>query len=182
MANMANYVLPAPTAWGNLRMYYAPADEETGAMPAFADLLSVGYVLEDSISTDIEEGDVRQLFEEGHILRDELRLDSTLTINFTIIGIPSAIATAFWDATVTGTGPTEIIQVNSLTNTNKYAIRLDAPATNSQALEAPFCTINMTPIISSEQGWTAECSATIIAGPANYTFRIVRMTEDRTVG
>lgn len=174
MADMTNYALPAPTAWGNIRLYYAEAAED-GAMVPFEDLISVGYVLEDSIETNNEEGDTLQLFEEGHILRDELRLNSTFSVTFTIIGIPPAIADAFWDAEVTGTGATQVIQVNSFVNNNRYAFRLDAPTVLSQAFEAPYCSVNMVPSITSTEGWTAECTITVLNGPADYAFRIVRV-------
>lgn len=149
-----------PSTWGHIILEIAES-ETSGAMPAT--LAQLGYVKEDTMSMETAEGDTLQLFESGHILRDEMKLEPTLTFNATVLQIPEAMKEAFWG--LNGT------KVKSMINGKKFAIRIKAPEIEgSEAFIAPYCSIAMTPVFAEKEGWSAALTVTIIKGPAEYLF------------
>ncbi len=132
---------------------------------------SMGNILEESLSIEKEDGTVLQLFEEGHILIDELHQEPTLKINATIIGIPEDIRQAFWNVETSGTGDARKVSVKSLLNSNKYSVKFAAEGVpGSETFEAPYCSVNMGPAYTSAQGWTATVVITILKGKSGRLF------------
>ncbi|NDV47795.1 hypothetical protein D0T49_12135 [Paludibacter sp. 221] len=111
------------TAWGNVKMYFG-TPTSTGEMPTT--LNTMGYILEDSLAIESEEGTTLELFEEGHILRDRLQLEGVISISATIIGIPDETRKAFWNVTESGTGDAKKVSVNSMVNNSKFAVKFAA--------------------------------------------------------
>lgn len=171
---MSNYSLPATTAWGNAKVYYGPA-LPSGQMPDLDTLINIGYIHQDEdINLEATEGDTLELIEVGGIVRDEMRQNGSLSLTFNVIGIHSDNSTAFWDATVEGTGETELITVRSLVNNNKYAVYLEPEAAGSQDMRIPYATVYMDPGYSSEQGWILPVTVNILTGPSGNMFMIGR--------
>jgi hypothetical protein len=158
---MANLVEVKPTAWGNLILELAEATSD-GTMPATLDQL--GWVHEGSVATNVDTGTTLQLFETGHILRDEKDQEPVINYTMDIIGIPEAMVTKFWDATVSGSGDTERIAIKSFVNSLKYAIRISTPSVpGSDTWEAPYCKVNMSaPNWAEETGWMSTLSITVL--------------------
>lgn len=141
-------------------------------MPTLSTMLKMGYILEDTLEITNEEGDALELFEEGHILRDQVRLEGTITINCEIIGVPDNILEAFWVTETTGTGAEEKRQVKSLINNDKYAVAFYVPtAPGSDTFEAPYCTVNMGMGYSSTQGFTLPIEIIIVKGATENLFQ-----------
>lgn len=155
-----------PTAWGNAILEIGTVSSD-GTMPT--SLEQFGWILEDSISPNITEGELLQLFETGHVLRDEVRLDPEVSFAMEIIGIPEAMATKFWDVEKSGTGDAAKLRVKSFVNSTKFAIRISTPKVpGSQTLEAPYCNVSMTPNYTEDKGWTANLTISILKGAADY--------------
>lgn len=164
MANMDNYNLPATTGWGNAKVYYGPASAD-GSMPELNTLINIGYIHEDEdITLEVEEGDTLELNEVGGIRRDERRQESNFSMSFSVIGVHADNATAFWNATVAGTGASELITVNSLVNNNKYAVYLEPEAAGSQDMRIPYATIYMDPGYTTEMGWIMPITVNVLKG------------------
>jgi hypothetical protein len=148
------------TAWGEVKMNFAETNEDE-TMPA--NLSTIGEILEETLSIEKEDGAKLQLFREGHILHDELAQEPILRVNATLIGIPEASRAAFWDASPEGEGAALRYKVKSLINSKKFAIQFAAvKVPGSDTFEAPKCTIEMSPLYSSTQGWTATIVITIM--------------------
>lgn len=153
-------VTVTPTAWGNTQFKFADA-AANGTMPTTLEQL--GWILEGTAELRNEAGDVLELKEEGGILRDELRKEGKLILAGTIIGIPEAMRTKFWDM--------DGNKVKSTVNAKKFATQLCAPdVVGSETIDAPYCSVAMGPLYSSDQGYTAEVEVTILRGPADYLF------------
>lgn len=157
------------TAWGEVEMQFAETTVDE-AMPTV--LASIGEILEGSLGLEKEDGTKLQLFKEGHILVDELQQEPTLKVKATIIGIPNAIKEKFWDTENTGSGDSEKYAVKSLINSKKFAIAFAAvKVPGSETFEAMKCTISMSPLYSSTQGWTSDVQITIIKGLTGKLFQ-----------
>lgn len=158
------------TAWGNTHIFFAKAQADQ-SMPALSALKKMGYILEGTLSITNEEGDALELFEEGHILRDQVRLEGTITIECEIIGIPDEIITEFLQVEAIGEGEAAKRRVKSLINNDKHAIAFYVPdAPGSDTIEAPTCTVNMGVAYSSTQGWTLPLEIILIKGTKEYLF------------
>lgn len=157
-----------PTAWGNVKMYFG-TPEQGGEMPS--SLMSIGNILEGSLNIEKEDGTTLELYEEGHVLRDMMQLEPTLRVNATIIGIPEATRSAFWETEVNGAGEAKKVSVKSMVSNKKYAVKFAAEQVpGSDTFEAPYCSVNMGPAYSSEQGWTADVVITILKGDSGKLF------------
>lgn len=156
------------TAWGNVKGYVGTP----GAGDAMATTLeSIGVIQEGTLEVTNEAGDVLQLFEEGHILKDQLQLEGTLNVNFTLIGIPDSARKKFWDVEETGTGNAKKVSVKSLISNSKWSFKFAAEQVpGSETFEAPLCAVSMTPAYASTQGWTADVSMTILKGDTGKLF------------
>lgn len=148
------------TAWGEVKMKIA----ETEALETFPiALVDLGIIKEDSLSISKEDGTKLQLFGEGHVLVDELQLEPTLKIALQIVGISDVNKAKFWDATTTGTGDAAKFAVKSLVNTKKFAIQFAATkVVGSDTFEAPKCTVTLSPLYSSKEGWMSDVQITVI--------------------
>lgn len=160
------------TAWGEVEMNFAEttADEK---MPT--DLQTIGEIMEESLGLETEDGTKLQLFKEGHILVDELQQEPTLKVNATIIGIPDNIRTQFWEGEkITegeGENAVEKYAVKSLVNTKKFAIQFAAiKVPGSDTFEAPKCSISLSPLYSSTQGWTCSVAITLFRAKTGHLF------------
>lgn len=174
--------LPRKTAWGNAQIFYAPAGTDQ-TMPALNTLKQMGYILEGTLAIANEEGDALELFEEGHILRDQMRLEGTITVNCEIIGVPDDIVESFWKTTASGTDGNAKRQVSSLINNDKFAVAFYVPdAPGSDTFEAPYCTVNMGTAYSSTQGWTLPIEIIIVKGAAEYLFQFGIVPEPIPAG
>lgn len=157
-----------PSTWGNVVLEIADAKSD-GTFPT--DLEQMGYIEEDTLTPNITEGDSLQLFESGHILRDEMKLEPEVGFNTTVIQIPEGMQEKFWDALATGTGENKKVRVKSMVNNKKFAIRISTPRIpGSETLEAPYCGISMTPFYDEKKGWSANLSISILKGPAEYFY------------
>jgi hypothetical protein len=161
------------TAWGEI-------DIEFGT-PGNGDLMSstlkkIGTVKEESLSVEKEDGTKLELYGTGHILVDELKTDPKLTIKGIVIGISKENVTEFWDATPSGTGATEKIEVASLVSKKKYSVRLASKVSGSDTLEAPYCSVVFSPAFSEKEGWTAEFAFTMIKGASGKLFHIGKVS------
>lgn len=164
MADMTDYTLPANTAWGNAKVYIGPASAD-GTMPALDTLRNIGYIHEDEdITFDTTEGETLELNEVGGIRRDERRQESTLSLTFSVIGIHGDNTTAFWNATIAGTGESELISVNSLVNNTKFAVYFEPEAAGSQDLRIPYASVYMDMGYSSEQGYILPVTVNVLKG------------------
>ena len=162
-------------AWGEVEMSYAPINEQE-TMPDT--LTSIGEIKEDSLGLETEDGTVLQVFKEGHILVDELQLEPTLKVNLTLTNIPESIRTVFWDAEKTGTGDNTEFGVKSLINSEKFAIEFAAiKVPGSDTFRAPKCSISMSPLYSSKEGWTANIKITLIRGLSGKLFTFGKVPQ-----
>ena len=158
---MANKVKVKPTAWGNLIAELAEANSN-GTMPETLD--QFGWVHEGSVATNVDAGSPLQLFETGHILRDEKDQEPVINYTMDVLGIPDEMAAMFWDATAAGEGDAQKIAIKSFVNSRKYAIRLSTPSVpGSDTWEAPYCKVNMSaPNWAEETGWMCTLSITVL--------------------
>ena len=159
----------AATAWGEVVMKIA----DTEALETFpTTLVDLGDIMEDTLSINKEDGTKLQLFKEGHILLDELQTEPTLNITLTLVGISDVNKAKFWETTTSGSGDTAKFAVKALTNTKKFAIQFAAvKVKGSDTFEAPKCTVQLSPIYSSKEGWKAEVSITIIKATTGVLFQ-----------
>ena len=153
-----------PTAWGNLIFRVAEADP-TGEMPEALEQL--GWIVENSISIDVQRGTKLELKETGGVLRDSVETEPTLKIGMDIIGIPEEMRKKFWD-TEDKEGK---IRVKSLVNTSKYAIGILNPKIKgSDTLEVPNTEVFMSPLLTDDKGYTATLEFTILKSKAEHLF------------
>ena len=153
-----------PTAWGNLILELATA-EATGEMPKALEQL--GWILENSISLDVQRGTKMELKETGSIVRDSMESEPTITVGMDIIGIPTAMRTKFWDAE-DKEGKT---RVKSLVTSSKFGIKISNPAVKgSDTIEIPKASVFMSPVLSDDKGYTAKLEFTILKSEAEYLF------------
>ena len=168
-------------ACGEIELRSAPMNEQE-TMPE--ELTSIGDIKEDSLGIEKEDGTILQIFKEGHILVDELPLEPILKVNLTLTNIPESIRTVFWDAEKTGEGDKTEFAVKSLINNEKFAIEFAAiKVPGSDTFRAPKCSIAMSPLYSSKEGWTAEIKITLIKGLSGKLFHFGKVpAKAKTVG
>ena len=158
-----------PTAWGNAIVEYGtPGEGDTMATA----LTQLGYVEEETLGIEIEDGTVLSLYEEGHILRDEKQLENTVRINGTLIGIPDEVMEEFWDTEASGSK----INVKSTVSGKKYSVKLSTPdQPGSDTLEVPYASVSLGVAYASNHGWSAPFTFTIIKGESDvlFTFGVV---------
>ena len=112
-----------------------------------------------------------QLFEEGHILRDQLQLEGTLNVKFTLIGIPDLARKRFWSVEEKGAGNEKKISVKSLISNSKWSFKFAAEQVpGSETFEAPLCAVTMSPAYASKKGWSAQVSLTVLKGNTGVLF------------
>lgn len=164
--------IPRPAAWGNTRIYYLAAASD-GSMPALSAMTFMGHIYqENDITITTEDGETLELRETGNILRDQLQQEGTITIELSIIGIPTNVLN-FWQTTTTGTGADAKRRVQSMVNNDKYAIAFYVPdVPESDTFEAPYCTVNMGIGYASTTGYIQPVSITVLKGAAEYLFQL----------
>lgn len=149
-------------AWGEIIMSIAP----TGALDVMGTpLVELGFVKEDSMAINLEEGPKLQLFGTGHVLVDEVQQEDIINVAATLIGLEKA--TQFWEM---GTGPTEG-QVISLVNSDNWSVKFASKVVGSKTFEAPKCKIKATPVFSEKEGWSANLKITVLKGAAGYFYK-----------
>lgn len=143
-------------AWGEIVLSYGTP----GASDAMsASLTPLGYIKEDSLAIETEEGEVMQLFGTGHVLVDEQGGEPSVRIKATLIGVDDT----FWTMDATNTG-----QVESFIDSAYYSIKVASKVVGSETLEAPKCKIAAKPLFSEKEGWTVELTITVLKGLAGY--------------
>jgi hypothetical protein len=143
-------------------------------------MTSIGFIEEETLSIEKEDGTELTLYEEGHILRDSLQQEPILRVKCTIIGIPDATRAAFWKTTTAGAGNAKKVKVASLVTSDKYAIKFAAEQVpGSETFEAPYCTVNMGPLYSSTGGWKADVQITLVKNGEwpLFSFGVVAISE-----
>lgn len=147
------------TAWGEILMQIG----KTGANDAMAaPLKSIGVLKEESISLTTEEGKKYQLYGSGHELLDELLGEPSLTVTATIVQVPEETRKELWEVEETGEGEAKKMKVKSMVTREKYSVQFASRVPGSETFEAPRCSVNMKPIFSETEGWSAEVSFNII--------------------
>lgn len=150
-----------PTAWGEIEMSVAA----TGASDAMGTpLVSLGYIKEDSLAIETEDGEMMQLFGTGHVLVDEQGSEPSLRVKGTLLGI--AQAKQFWDM---GEAP-NTGRVESFVTTGNYSVKFASKVVGSDTFEAPKCKIAAKPLFSEKEGWTVELTITVLKGQGGYFF------------
>jgi hypothetical protein len=157
-----------PTAWGNSILEIGTP----GTGNAMSDTLEqIGYILEETLTIELEDGTELTLYEEGHILRDQLQQEGTVRITGTLIGIPDDVIAKFWQVETEGTGDTAKTWVKSMVASEKYSVRMGTPAVvGSERLLVPYASVNLGVAYSSTQGWTAPFTFTILKGATERMF------------
>ena len=147
------------TAWGETLLYYATP--LTGGILGTT-WVQVGTIKEDTLSLETADGTKLELWGSGHVLVDSLLNEGTMNIKATVIGISSAIKSLFWD--MNGA------KVESLVNSSHYSFKIATKVTGSDTFLAPWCSVNMKPLFSEKEGWTAELNIAVLKGDAGYFF------------
>lgn len=147
------------TAWGKINMYTG----ETAASDALAASMElVGVLKEETIGLTTEEGKKYELWGSGHELLDELQGEPSLLVSATITQVPEEIRKKFWDIKEVGTGDDRKLQVKSMVTRKKWSVKFASEVPGSETFEAPLCSVNMKPVFSETEGWSAEVSFRII--------------------
>jgi len=155
------------TAWGEIEMLVAV----TGASDAMGTpLVSLGYIKEDSLAIETEEGEVMQLFGTGHVLVDEQGGEPSMRLKGTLLGI--ANAKQFWTFNTTNTG-----RVESFVTTGNYSVKFASKVVGSETFEAPKCKITAKPLFSEKEGWTVELTITVLKGQGGYFWNFGTVEE-----
>lgn len=151
------------TAWGEIVMSVA----KTGASDVMGTpLVPLGYIKEDSLAIETEEGEVMQLFGTGHVLVDEQGGEPSVRIKATLLGITNG--KQFWTFDATNVG-----QVESFVTTDNYSVKFASKVVGSESFEAPKCKIAAKPLFSEKEGWTIELTITVLKGVAGYFWNFV---------
>jgi len=150
-----------PTGWGKVSLLYGTP---TSSQEMATTLVKMGDILENSLSIEQQEGTKLQLYAEGHILKDELQLEGTNSIKATLIGIPEDTRKKFWATDNAGE------TVSSMITASKFSIKLVPHVLGAETLSAPYCSINLGMAYSSQQGWTAPVTVTILQNEAGKFF------------
>ena len=156
------------TAWGEIEFFIGTPG--TGDVMSTS-LTSLGYMKEDSVGIEKEDGSLLQLFGTGHRLIDELKGEPTLRLKGTLIGISDTVAQEFWDATASGSGDEEKTGIKSFVTSKKMSVKMSSKVVGSRTLEAPYCSVSLMPLFSEKEGWTAEIEFTILTGQTGYPFQ-----------
>lgn len=145
------------TAWGEIVL----STGTPGASDAMSTSLTpLGYIKEDSLAIETEDGEVMQLFGTGHVLIDEQGGEPSVRIKATLIGANKT----FWDmAESPNTG-----RVESFVTSAFYSVRFASKVVGSDTFEAPKCKIAAKPLFSEKEGWTVELTITVLKGTAGY--------------
>lgn len=147
------------TAWGEIEMLVGTP----GASDAMsASLESLGYIKEDSLAFETEEGEKMQLFGTGHVLVDEQGGEPSVRVKATLLGIEKA--KQFWEM---GVDPNPG-QVKSFVTSDAYSVKFASKVVGSETFEAPKCKIAAKPLFSEKEGWTVELTITVLKGLADY--------------
>lgn len=154
----------AATAWGEILLSYGtPGTNDEMA----TSLSSLGYIKEDSLSIDTEEGEMLQLFGTGHVLVDEQGSEPIVRIKATLIGVNNT----FWDM---ASSPDTAVE--SFVDSANYSIKMASKVVGSETLEAPKCKVAAKPLFSEKEGWTVELTITVLKGKAGYYWNFGTVT------
>ncbi len=153
-----------PTAWGNATLEVGTPGE--GDVMATT-LDKVGYVLQDSLGLEQEDGTVLQLIEEGGIIHDQMQQEGIKTIVGEMIGMQDDIMQRFWTTETDGT----ITWVKSTVTSNKFSFRISVPQNvGSKRMLIPYASMSLGVAYSSAQGWTQPFTITILTGATGNQF------------
>lgn len=136
-------------------------------------LTTIGQVKEDSFSLETEDGKKLQWFATGHNLIDELRLQATLMIKLSIKNLNLSELSRFWDVTES----TDDIDVNTMTTSIKYSVKIASKVVGSEVLEIPYCSVYMKSTYSEDAGFGQDVEFTVLRGAVDAPlFQIKQLT------
>jgi len=159
------------TAWGEVVVKAALA-AATGLMPQ--ELIDLGFILEDSVSVETEDGTVLQLRGTGGTLLDKLSQEDTLTLNLTLIGVNKENVDKFWDTEEDENG---VLWVKSTVTTQKFAIGLATKVVGSETLLMPNTSVKASLSFAEDQGWTMVCAFTFMKAPNGRLFGFGKVAD-----
>ena len=156
------------TAWGSVHAFLG-AVGSGDTMGAVLD--DLGYIDENALSIETQEGTTYELKDINGQVIDELKQSPKLTVNFTLIKPSEAIRNKFWNLEEIGTGDARKINVKSLVTNTKYSFKFaNVDLVGSETFEAPLCSVNMVLRYDPTKGWLADCSITILKGQTEVLF------------
>ena len=143
------------TAWGKcvITSGATGADDAMGAV-----LTNVGIIKEDSTKLELEAGDVKELYGEGHELVDQRQLEGKFKLSFTIIKASLTEIAKLYGITLAD-GAKELPIVSSVIN-EKRSYVVTPELEGAIGAKLPKCTTQINPIMQTAEGWTLEVIAT----------------------
>lgn len=148
---MAN--VDAITAWGKPTIKTGP----TGANDALGtNLTDVGFIKEDSTTVELQKGDVKENYGEGHELVDRKEFEGKWVLKFTLIKVSLAkLAELFGLELKDGKLP---MTTTTVSEYRSYVVEPELVGTISAQMPKAFTAI--TPKFATNEGWTVEIEAT----------------------
>lgn len=153
-----------PTAWGEGMMEVGtPGTGDTLA----TDFEDMGYILDESVSIETEDGTALELRSWGNVLRDYQDTEKTLTISGTLIGIPDAAMAKYWKTETTS----GVTAVKSMVTNEKLSFRMGTPdIVGSQRLSIPVGKLSLGMAYAQTEGWSAPFTIRVLTGATGVMF------------
>ncbi len=143
----------AVTAWGKPKIRNG-ASGNNGTLGST--LTDVGKIKEDSTSLEVVNGDVKELFGEGHELLDKMELEGTWVLKYTMVKAPiEKVAEAYGLTLVSGKLP---MRTTVVTEPRSYVV--EPKLVGAICAELPNCSTKLTPRLVAADGWTIDVEAT----------------------
>ncbi len=147
------------TAWGEVVMKIG-TPTENNAMSE--NLASIGYVKEDSISLETEDGEKLEWKAVGGKVVDTLTKEGKISIKCQIKNLNKENLEKFWN--IEEDEASGKLKVLGMTNSNKYSVLLEPKVEKAETFEAPYCSVSMKPTFTEKEGWGQEVTFTLLSG------------------
>lgn len=149
-------VSEAVTAWGKctIKMGASNVDGTMGS-----GLEDVGYIKEDTTKLEVEKGEKKQIFGEGHELLDERELEGSFKLSFTLIKASLESLAKMYGITIAN----DELPITRTTVADKRSYEVTPELIGAVGAKLPQCITSINPIMQTAEGWTVEIEAKSIA-------------------
>lgn len=128
--------------------------------PLFEDL---GIIDADSLTITTADGTVIEIKDINGELIEQVKLQPTLTVGFTLLNPSEKTRGKFWELREVGEGDARKVQVVSLVQNKRMSLKFaNIDNIGSETFEAPKCSISMSLAYAANKGYTGTCTAVLL--------------------
>lgn len=122
-------------------------------------LADIGFIKENSISFEVQDGTTKEWKATGGVLIDTLKSAPTLRIKCHVKNLNKSIIEKVWQVREA----TNDLEVLGLTNATKRSVQMENEVGKSEVLKFPLCTVDAIPVYSEDAGHGLDLTITVLS-------------------